>query len=57
MQAAGSGNKLTLERCSLSSNTASTFGGAVAVYNQGLAVKDSTFKNNKVHKEVAAHIV
>lgn len=48
MQAAGSGNQLALAGCTLSDNTAGVFGGAVAVYNQGLAVKDSSFEANQV---------
>uniref|UniRef100_A0A383VBF3 Right handed beta helix domain-containing protein n=1 Tax=Tetradesmus obliquus TaxID=3088 RepID=A0A383VBF3_TETOB len=47
MQAAGSGNLLALAGCTLSDNTAAVFGGAVAVYNQGLAVRGSTFEANQ----------
>ncbi|KAF6262549.1 hypothetical protein COO60DRAFT_1624944, partial [Scenedesmus sp. NREL 46B-D3] len=47
MQAAGSGNQLTLAGCRFADNAAGMYGGAVAVYHQGLAVRGSTFEANQ----------
>jgi hypothetical protein len=51
VQAAGSGNLLSLAGCTFADNSAGIYGGAVAVYGQGLAVRDSSFTANIVRKE------
>jgi hypothetical protein len=51
-QAAGSGNVLSLAGCTFNDNSAGIYGGAVAVYGQGLAVTNSSFTANIVRKKV-----